>query len=512
MEQEQQPGSIPAISLNDPLASGLKTMFEHRHDLTKVLDGVVQAAHRLTGCEHVFLTRYDQVSKTFSTAAWESSLNPGPVTLEQKFMGDSYLANQMVFIADLSQYNYRLKSGVARLGLKSMIGIPLAGSNGLFGALECFSHEPNFFSQEQLGQLSLLAKQAALFIEQDDQAEECRLWAIENAFLHEVHASDQSSEGTLLYKLGKSLGDLFAVDGITVFGLEPESQYDVLQEVIAIGFTTQDVTALKKSIHSALLDKLLNQSDFTNDGLFMKHNLSTSGSEVKKVLTIVPVAWRKNLYGLVVYFRTKPIAEDRQARVERFAARMIDYLASVLNRKTLYNTIQRVSLTDALTQLPNRRLFDYILAREFEKVKRGRLSLGLLMVDIDFFKDNNDQFGHQAGDAILEQLGGMLKNSFRSIDLPARYGGEEFAVILPDTDMKSALGAAERFREEVAAAVFAAGNLRLSVTVSIGIAIHNNRSGQCYCDQTTFLHAADQALYQAKEQGRNRVVVAKVSG
>lgn len=511
MEQEQQ-ANIPAVSPENGSDSGLKAMFDHCYDLQKALVEAVQAAHRLTGCEHVFLTRYDHVAKTFSTIAWESTLNPGSVTLEKKFMGDSYLANQLVYITDLSQYNYRLTSTVARLGLRSMIGIPLAGQEGLQGALECFSHEPDFFSQGQLGQLSLLAKLAGLLIEQEDHAFECRLWAIENAFMHEVHASDQSSAGILLYKLGKSLGDLFAVDGIAVFGLEPESQYDILQEVFATGFTTQDVTALKKSIHSALLDKLMNQSDFINDGLFMKHNLSSPGSEAKKVLTIVPVSWRKTLHGLVVYFRTKPIAEERQARVERFAARMIDYLASVLNRKTLYNTIQRVSLTDALTQLPNRRLFDYILAREFEKAKRSKLSLGLLMLDIDFFKGSNDQFGHQAGDAILEQLGGMLKNSFRSIDLPARYGGEEFAVILPDTEMKSALAVAERFRQEVEASTFAVGNLRLSVTISIGIAIHNSRSEQCYCDQTALLHAADQALYQAKQQGRNRVVAAKVSG
>jgi diguanylate cyclase (GGDEF)-like protein len=426
-------------------------------------------------------------------------------------MGDNYLSNQMVFVADLSQYNYRLKSAVARLGLRSMIGIPLTDKDGLLGVLECFSHEPNFFSQEQLGQLSLLAKQAALFIEQDEYTEECRLWAIENAFMHEIHAADQSSEGTLLYKLGKSLSDLFAVDGIAVFGMEPDSQYDILQEVIAIGFTTQDVTALKKSIHSALLDKLLNRSDFINDGLFMKHNLSSPGSEIKKVLTIAPVAWRKNLHGLVVYYRTRPISEADQARVERFAARMIDYLASVLNRKVLYNTIQRVSLTDALTQLPNRRLFDYFFVREFEKVKRGKQSLGLLLIDIDFFKGINDQFGHQAGDAILEQLGGLMKDSFRSVDFPARYGGEEFAVILPDTDMKSAFAAADRFRE-AAAAAFTVGNLQISLTVSIGIAIHNNRPGQGYSDQTAFLHAADQALYRAKEQGRNRVVAAKASG
>jgi diguanylate cyclase (GGDEF)-like protein len=506
MEQEQPSGIIPVVSLNDALTSGFAAMFEHRHDLAKALAEAVQAAHRLTGCEHVFLSRYDQVSKTFLTVAWKSSMSPGAVSLEQKFMGDSYLANQTVFIADMSQYNYRMKSGVARLGLISMIGVPFTDRNGVTGVLECFSHEQNFFSQEHLGQLSLLAKQAAVLIEENDHAEECRLWGIENAFIHEVHTADQSSVGTLLYQLGKSLGDLFAVDGIAVFGVEPESQYDILQEVIAIGFTAQDVTALKKSIHSVLLDKLVNRSDFINDGLFMKHNLGSSDSEVKKVLTIAPVAWQKTLHGLVVYYRTKPITDANQARVERFAARMIDYLASVLNRKALYNTIQRVSLTDALTLLANRRLFDYLFAREFEKVKRGKLSLGLLLIDVDFFKEINDQFGHQAGDAILEQLGGRLKQSFRSIDLPARYGGEEFAVILPDIDLKNAFATAERFRKEVERTDFAVGNLRISVTVSIGIAIHTNRSGQGYSDQAAFLHAADQALYRAKEQGRNKTV------
>lgn len=507
MEQEQR-GNI-TVSADELLLEGLQVMFEQSRDLPRVFAEVVRTARQLGGCEHVFLSLYDQTAKTFSPVAWESPLSPSTVTLEQKFMGDSYLAKQLVFLADLTSYNYRLKSDVARLGLKSMLGIPLAGTGGLLGVLECFSQETNFFVQEQLNRLSLLAKQAVLLLEQEDRTEECRLWAIEDAFLYEVHAAEQSSAGTLLYKLGKSLGELFTVDGIAVFGVEPESQYDVLQEVIAIGFTTQDVSNLKKSLHAALLDKLRQQNS-SGDGLLMKHVISNPAADMKRVLTIVPVAWRQNLYGLVVYFRTQPVAEHRQARAERFAARMIDYLASVLNRKALYNTIQRFSFTDALTQLPNRRLFDYILMREFEKVKRSRVSLGLLMVDIDSFKETNDRFGHQAGDAILEQLGGMLKAGFRSIDLPARYGGEEFAVILPDTDIKNALAIAERFRKKVQAAAFVIGTRQLAISVSIGIAVHNSRKEHCYCDHTALLRAADQALYQAKGEGRNRVVAAKI--
>lgn len=510
MDKERQPENI-ALTQNDTLISDLKLMLEYRGDLPQALAATAQAARRLTGCEHVFLSLYDQTAKVFSTAAWESSLNPGTVAADQKFMSDSYLANQTVFIADLSQYNYRLKSGVARLGLKSMTGIPFAGSNGLLGVLECFSAKPDFFSQEQLEQLALLAQQSALFIEWDACAEECRLREIENAFTNEIHASDQSADGTLLYKLGKALGELLSVDGIAVFGLEPDSKYDILQEVFATGFTNQDVIALKKSIHGALLDKWLQKPGLINDGLFIKHNLASLGSSVKKELTIAPVAWRNNLYGLVVYFRTKAIAEDRKVRVEHFAARMIDSLAGVLNRKALYNTIQRVSLTDGLTHLANRRLFDYILAREFEKAKRSKLSLGLLLIDTDFFKTVNDQYGHQVGDAVLEQLGELLRNSFRSIDLPARYGGEEFVVILPDTDMKTALASAKRFREQVEECKFVVGNLQLAITVSIGVAVYTGRSEQTYGDQMALLQAADQALYQAKEQGRNRVVAATVS-
>lgn len=490
----------------DLLAASLTVMLDPGTDLQTALHEAVQAAQQLTGCEHVFLTRYDSVAKAFTATVWKSTINPGTVAVDQKFMGESYLAKQTVLIKDLSQYNYRLRSWVARLGLMSMVGIPLQGRSSFWGAMECFSREQDYFSQDSIGHLSLLANQVALLIDQNEQSTECKLWEIESAFLHDLHASDQSSPGTLLYKLGTALGTLFAVDGIAVFGIEPEAEYDILQEVMAEGFTAQDVTVLKKAIHTALLDKLLHRTDFVNGDLFMKHSI---GVETKKVITIAPVAWRKTLHGLIVLYNKAVLPEANQARCECFAARMIHYVATMLNRKSLYNTIQRIGLTDTLTQLANRRLFDYILAREFEKVRRSQLSLGLLMIDIDFFKHINDEFGHQAGDSVLEQLGSMLKKSFRSIDLPARYGGEEFAVILPDTDKKSAFAAADRFRQEVEAATFTAGSFHIALTVSIGVATHTDSPGHGYADPASLLYAADQALYQAKQQGRNRTIAVR---
>ena len=506
MDREQE----KAAACGDVLGRGLQALLEHRGDLARIYAELVAAARQITDCEHVVFSLYEHFDKTFCAVAWESTLSPGSVSLEQKFMGDNYLDNETVLLADVSLYNYRLKSNAARHGLKSMLGIPLRGRQGLAAVLECFSETANVFNQDQLRQLLPLAQLAGLLLEQTERAEECRFAAIENAFLYEVHAAEQSSAGTLLYKLGNALRELLAADGIAVFGLEPESQFDVLQEVLAAGFNAQEVTRLKKSIQASLLEQLRQRFDFPADGGLIKHTIASQSTLPAQVLTLAPVAWRQNLYGLVVYARTKMETGDRLASSERFAARMIDHLASVLNRQTLYSTIQRVSLTDTLTQLPNRRLFDYILTREFEKVKRDTRSLALLMIDIDYFKDANDRFGHQAGDAILEQVGVLLKNCFRSIDLPARYGGEEFAVILPDTDMKSALAAAERLREEVQAAAFMIGVRQVAISVSIGIAVHNSRKQHCYCDHAAFLHAADLALYQAKEQGRNRVVAAKI--
>jgi diguanylate cyclase (GGDEF)-like protein len=163
--------------------------------------------------------------------------------------------------------------------------------------------------------------------------------------------------------------------------------------------------------------------------------------------------------------------------------------------------------TDSLTGLPNRRHFDETLPREWRRAQRTRAPLGLLMIDADHFKSYNDRFGHQAGDELLVALAGCIAASTqRATDFAARYGGEEFIVLLTGPDAPNAEGLGERICEAVAALTEGpSGALLASITVSVGVAwlIPDARAAQ-----QDLLGAADRALFDAKQGGRNRVVAA----
>jgi diguanylate cyclase (GGDEF)-like protein len=156
--------------------------------------------------------------------------------------------------------------------------------------------------------------------------------------------------------------------------------------------------------------------------------------------------------------------------------------------------IRNISVTDPLTELSNRRDFDYRMHLEWDHAVRNRTPLSIFMIDIDNFKDYNDEYGHLQGDAVLKDVAATIKQSFnRSVDFAARWGGEEFAVLLPNTDLSGAMVIAELIRKNVE---------KTSLTVSIGVATHTPEHLDLISD---FINSADKALYNAKKTGKNRV-------
>ncbi|HQU42810.1 MAG: hypothetical protein B7Z73_02335 [Planctomycetia bacterium 21-64-5] len=157
------------------------------------------------------------------------------------------------------------------------------------------------------------------------------------------------------------------------------------------------------------------------------------------------------------------------------------------------------SRTDALTGLPNRRSFDEELLRRMDQWRRNKVPVSLLLVDIDRFKQINDRYGHPVGDAALKWVAGLHAKSLRKMDLAARYGGEEFAVILPGSKLSDATNVAERLRGTIAAQKFKEADHEFPVTVSIGVAVTVGED-----DPAALIKRADEALYAAKHNGRNR--------
>ncbi len=179
-------------------------------------------------------------------------------------------------------------------------------------------------------------------------------------------------------------------------------------------------------------------------------------------------------------------------------------IASATLQRT-YLELKRRSTHDGLTGVINRGEFEQRLISECNSADRSQQPTALLMVDIDFFKHINDNHGHQAGDRALQAVAHLLNTAMRPGDLVARYGGEEFAIILPATDEKSALAAAERLRRTIEKTpIDCSPSLHLDITVSVGCAERQPNT----MTPEDLVKAADTALYQAKETGRNRVVSA----
>lgn len=200
--------------------------------------------------------------------------------------------------------------------------------------------------------------------------------------------------------------------------------------------------------------------------------------------------------------------KDLNTKLEdRITERTADLVAANERLSILNQELEQLSITDSLTQVFNRRFFMERIRQEVKRVNRYGSSLSLLMIDIDHFKNVNDTYGHLAGDAVLAGVAGVIRQRLRETDILARYGGEEFVLIATPMEMNGACALAERIRSLVEAAAIDHNGQTIKVTVSIGVsswqpALKDNAE--------ELIRLADDALYGAKEEGRNRVRSARV--
>jgi diguanylate cyclase (GGDEF)-like protein len=205
-----------------------------------------------------------------------------------------------------------------------------------------------------------------------------------------------------------------------------------------------------------------------------------------------PVMRHGQTVAVLAVFWDRPI-ERLAPGLAELAALLASEAATTIERADLMHRLEAVARTDDLTGLPNRRAWDEELPKELLRAQRGRHPLCVAMLDLDRFKDYNDQHGHQAGDRVLKQAAGAWGERLRGTDTLARYGGEEFTLILPGCDMDEALRVAEELRAATPA----------EQTVSVGVA---RWDGEETPDE--LLARADAALYVAKSAGRDRAVAA----
>jgi diguanylate cyclase (GGDEF)-like protein/PAS domain S-box-containing protein len=267
--------------------------------------------------------------------------------------------------------------------------------------------------------------------------------------------------------------------GRDFFDVFPELQHKRIESAI-----TQ---ALRDNFQS-LLSQSLHKSPFP---LYPQVAAASDGRErLQQAVAVTPISLPGAARHCLIQITDVTVAVGRE---------------KLLREQTM--VLRSQTFSDGLTGVANRRHFDVAIDKEMRRAKRSGSPLSLLMIDIDHFKDYNDQYGHQQGDTCLKQVAGALATMLnRSGDVLARYGGEEFAAILPDTEMAKALGLAEAIRKGVRALSIDNGHedgVARHITVSIGVA---TQSGAAPLDIDQLIGAADRALYQAKDGGRNRVI------
>ena len=214
---------------------------------------------------------------------------------------------------------------------------------------------------------------------------------------------------------------------------------------------------------------------------------------------IIPLVFDKKLIGGICFYTRS----DTDYASFRFFDIMISELLAIFKMKYQYTEKEFMSVLDGLTGLYNRRQFELGLEQEFNRTKRHPADFSLAILDIDFFKKVNDTYGHQYGDYVLKTVSDLMKSSFRKTDLLYRYGGEELVMIMPETNIEGALIPVQRLRKAIEDYAFEYNGVKAKVTASIGLTMNFIE----FKNATELLKSADEALYKAKESGRNRVII-----
>lgn len=477
-----------------------------KHDIQTVFTQIVQAAATVFNCAHVFLGIQDNGAGSLKVVAAVSSFPPLEyLKLEESFMGKVFTQNQAQVLRKLDEYPQLTCPALDRAGLKAMAGVPVIVQEETIGVLELFSDREAAYSHSDLILLTAFAQRAGEAIHHAKLFENTVESYNQLSMHHEVVKSIalQNSPSALLKMVTERLHDLLKADGAVSFIMHHRGDGLHTEPVVVRNFSPPEVNHLQRLFskdNSAW--PWVNSADEHVNGT-QDDKAVTISILMRKRLEILPLQTGGTLQGLIVF-----AWQDADTRLPAKLGIILKTIAAqtaiALERAYLYENVKEMALTDALTKLPNRRQFDISLTREMSRTRNFGRSMCLIMLDIDFFKKVNDTCGHLAGDEILRQLGALIKRQFRNTDFAARFGGEEFAVILPETEIEEAVVLTEHFRREVENTEFNSGVAINRITISAGISRYDQHSKFNSCND--MIDAADNALYAAKANGRNRVL------
>jgi diguanylate cyclase (GGDEF)-like protein/PAS domain S-box-containing protein len=401
---------------------------------------------------------------------------------------------QTLYIPDLSSPDAVTTGQVFRTSgtpTRAYVGVPMIVGDRVVGVISMQSYQPNAYDPGQIRLLETIATQAAV--------------AIENSRLYEKAQQEirQREKAEHRYRA------LFEQSHDAVFILDVQGKHLEVNQRAAdlLGYTVDELTQLsvldisaQKEESGHILERLRKGE---NIPLYERDFIKKNGERVTVEINAELVC---DDDGVPIHIQSvaRDISERKQNEVVLQGAnkKLRNQLVEI---ETLQTQLRDQATRDSLTGLFNRRYLEDALAREFQRAEREKSNVCLIMMDIDGFKAFNDTYGHDAGDLLLRELGEFLSSEVRSSDISCRYGGEEFLIVMPGTPLKKGYQRAEHLRSAFLSLDIEHLGVKLRATLSIGVATYP-RHGATW---EKVLHDADQAMYAAKDAGRNCTRAAK---
>ena len=290
----------------------------------------------------------------------------------------------------------------------------------------------------------------------------------------------------------------------TVAGIYFSSPDDFAENILYIDTLGKNVSKNLLSDVSYDFYRKMDEHKKVNNGKFevvrmlLGKEIDLDYGDLASKITI-PLIFDKKLIGGICFYSRK----DMDYSSFRYFDIMISELLTIFKMKYQYTEKEFMSVLDGLTGLYNRRQLEISLEQEYNRTKRHPSDFSLAILDIDFFKKVNDTYGHKYGDYVLKTVANLMKQAFRKTDLLYRYGGEELVMIMPETNIEGAVIPVQRLRRMVEEYDFDYNGVKAKVTVIIGLTMNY----QSFDVASDMLKSADESLYRAKEEGRNRVVL-----
>lgn len=493
MKPNDQRGPLQKIAILYDASHAVLSTFDLDEVLNRMLT-IVRDYFRLRSGAILLLNR---ATKTLNVRAEFNPTNtnrPREIPIGKGITGTAAKQKRPVYAPDVRKDPRYIQGDP---DTRSEVAVPLMAQNEVVGVLDCQSDNLEAFDNEMVDLLTLFATNAAIALQN------CELYAREQRRATQLEAIYKfAKQTTAVLDLPELLGtvctllpDAFAVDHVSVFLLDSDNRLVLRREQGKLKCRVREGETLPPQPGYSESALSLGQAIVANDISPELGACENTGSEV-----CVPLISFGQRIGLVICSSAKKNA-FLPGDVHSLES-MADILATAIQNAGYVEKVRMQANLDGLTGVFNRRYFETKVLEKMSEASRYGGSLALLMMDIDHFKSINDEFGHLLGDEVLKQVSGLLSHHLRKVDLLCRYGGEEFAILAPATTSANAAAFAGKLRRLVEQFQFP--GVPRAVTLSVGVA-EFPKDGKT---RDALVRAADTALYEAKQQGRNRVAVA----